>query len=169
MLFRSRQRHVVPRHGFAHAEKNLGGLILVNTPLSYRRAKIRKLGLSVLRMVRSDLPKFGLSATERTRYAEQGSTTSWPITGLLETERFLNLFAAPVLPRISIPVLIMKNAGDPYVSEQSAKTMHTALGSQVKKIIEIPGRTHRPFRNPTSVTFMAEQTHQFIQTVLAKK
>lgn len=153
----------------AHATAAVSGLVLINTPLAHRRAKRKRAGLAMLRFLSPNLPKMGLSPADKQKYAELGSTTAWPISGLLETDRFLRIFVVPALPRIHTPTLVMKNAGDTYVAGKSAVDIYHALHTADKHLITIPGHTHRPFRDPVSVEFMAKQVHAFIQSTIAKK
>ena len=144
------------------------GLVLVNTPMAYRRSGIQKIALHVLKVFTPYYAKYGLSATEKKLHAQRGSTVAWPITGLFETEKFLRLRLKPALMRIQQPTLILFNEHDPYVSAASGQELFTALGSKEKDIIRVPGRTHRPFRDPASVTFMVEKIENFIQSGVAK-
>lgn len=153
----------------AHAGPAVSGLILVNALLAYGRGRLTRAGLKLLKTVSPNLPKFGLNQAAKRQYAWLGSTTAWPVGGLIETEKFLRTFVVPALPRIMVPVFIMKNSADPYVPVSNAKDIYHALGSAEKQLVTIPGQTHRPFRDPAMVDFMARQTHHFIQEIIAKK
>lgn len=152
----------------AHAGLAVSGLVLINMPFQYRQAAIKKIGLRFIKLVTPNLRKSGLRPVDKQHYAELGSTTAWPITGLLATQKFVSTFVRPALPRIQPPVLILTNSSDPYVSGHSATAMLDTLGTDRKQLVVIPGHTHRPFRDPASVKFMVEQVHDFIQTRLAK-
>ena len=90
---------------------NVVGLVSVNTPVSYRGGGwFQPLILRVLRVFTPYWPKMGLSRAERQHYAQRGSTTAWPIDGILETYRFLSTRVLPALPGITLPVLLLASS-----------------------------------------------------------
>lgn len=144
------------------------GLVLVNTPMAYRRSTIQKMALRGLRFLTPYYSKYGLNASEKRLHAERGSTIAWPIDGLFETQRFLDQRLSPALAKIQSPTLVLYNQNDPYVSGNSAQQLYDALGTNDKQIQQIPGQTHRPFRDLSSVQFIATQVLDFVAAVVAK-
>ncbi len=150
----------------AQSYDQVAGVVAVNAPVGYRGAGIfQGVILRVLRLVTPYYPKLGLSAADRQRYARLGSTTAWPIDGILATRDFVRRLVVPCLPAVKIPAMIMANQGDPYVSSSSAKRLIDGLGTSDKMFVAVPGRTHRPFRDPALTQFMAETVTAFIKRV----
>lgn len=153
----------------AQAAKHLGavrGVIAVNTPLSYRRGgRWQTTALRLLRLVTPYYAKPGLTAAEYEQYRELGSMTHWPINGILATRRFLGRTLRPLLPHLQVPVLMLHNVDDPYVHPDDTKTIKRLIGSNDVAIVTIPGTTHRPFRDPASISFMFTAILAFIKRI----
>ncbi len=141
----------------------LRAIIVVNPAVKYRSGgNFQTIGLKILRLFTKDYQKPGLSAADAARYRELGSMTHWPIDGIFETYRFIRTMVLPHLPQISVPTLVMAMPQDPVVHSDSARIIHNQLGSTKKKLVWLPGKTHRPFRDPTLVTQMVEEIANFL-------
>ncbi len=149
-----------------HRPRQTLGVVTVNAPTSYRGwGALQPLVLRFLRLFMTDYPKFGLSTNDRERYRQLGSTTAWPIDGIIETGGFFSRYVAPTLPQIDVPALFMANEHDPLVSGQSLDRLYASLASQRKVKMTIPGRTHRPFRDTEATKFISQQVDAFITSI----
>jgi carboxylesterase len=154
---------------FAANNRNIAGMILVNTALSYSGAGVfQGLVLRIMKLFTPDYPKKGLTEEEREIAARIGSSSAWPIDGILATSRFARNIVVPKLPSITVPTLIMRSNNDPVVGTKNSERLANLLGSTSKELITIPVSTHRPFRHPEATAFMGVQINQFIKQVLAK-
>lgn len=154
---------------YASSDRNIAGLILVNTALSYSGAGVfQGLALRVMKLFTPDYPKKGLSQEEREIAARIGSSSAWPIEGILATSRFARNIVVPKLPSINVPTLILRSNHDPVVGTQNSQRLADLLGSTDKELVTIPVSTHRPFRHPDANAFMGKQISWFIKKVLAK-
>lgn len=149
---------------------NVAGLILVNTALSYAGAGVfQGIILRLLRLFTPDYRKKGLSEQDRLDAQKVGSSEAWPINGILATAKFAQDEVLPNLANIKVPALIMHSQNDNIVGSENSIKLANLLGSTNKQTMAIQFGTHRPFRSPESVAFMAEKTQQFIRAVLANK
>lgn len=148
----------------AAAGQSVDGIVTVNAPVVYRGGGVLQgLALRLLRLITPYYPKLGLTIADKERYAQLGSSTAWPINGILSTYAFIRRRVLPALPRLTAPVLLMSSAHDPVVSASSAKRLYEAIGSIDKSLVTIPGRTHRPFRDSELTKFMADTVADFIR------
>lgn len=145
----------------AHRLPEVDGIILVNTPLSYRvGGSIQYIGLKFLQLFRRTFPKPGLSAADKARYAETGSLESWPITAILDSRKFMSHTVRPNLPDMKTPALLIRNGDDPYVSTKNTDEISQIYGGPVTQYI-LTQKTHRPFRDPEQTAIIAQQVQQF--------
>lgn len=153
----------------AEKDRNIAGLILVNTALSYSGGGVfQGFVLRLMKLITPDYPKKGLSEEERQTAQRIGSSSAWPIDGIIATSRFAGRSVVPRLPLITTPTLIMRSDNDPVVGTKNSERLAHLLGSVDKELVTIPVSTHRPFRSPEANDFMADRIYQFIQRVLAK-
>lgn len=146
----------------------VSGLILVNTAMSYSGGgTFQGILLRLLRLFRPDYPKKGLSAQERAYAASIGSSTAWPINGILATAAFARREVTPKLSMVTSPSLILHSVHDPVVGPENSRRLSNQLGGNLKELTEIPVKSHRPFRDIDATTFIAEHTSHFIQRVVA--
>ncbi len=151
----------------ANVPGNILGYVSVNTPTSYRGGGgTQKILLRVLRIFTPYYPKFGLSRKDKEKYKQLGSTTAWPIDGILETYSFFSRYLFPVIGRVHVPALLLANEHDPIVGGESLQKLYSSLGSMVKTKMFIPGKTHRPFRDPEATAFLVDQVDHFIQRIV---
>jgi carboxylesterase len=135
------------------------GIVVVNTPLSYRVGGIfQDIGLRVLRVFSPVFPKPGLSAADKKKYAYSGSLPAWPISLIIESKQFLKTIVRPALPSIKHPLLHIENSNDPYVGVESGSEIDTLYGGPITHI-RLSAVTHRPFRDET-------QTREIVDHVL---
>lgn len=141
----------------------LRAIVVVNPAVKYRSGgNFQTIGLKILRLFTQDYRKPGLSAADAARYRELGSMTHWPIDGIFETYRFIRTMVMPHLPQIAVPTLVMAMPQDPVVHSDSARMIHDLLGSKKKKLVWLPGKTHRPFRDAALVTQMVQEIINFL-------
>lgn len=144
-------------------EKTLG-VVVVNPAVKYRAGgKFQTLALRLLRLFTPDYQKPGLSAEERAQARARGSMTHWPIDGIFETYRYINTMVMPHLPSLTTPLLVMAMEDDPIVHSDSARMIYNQAASEKKKLVWLPGKTHRPFRDTALVGTMVEEIVQFFR------
>lgn len=135
------------------------GVVVVNTPLSYRVGGIfQDVGLRVLRLFSPVFPKPGLSATDKKNYAYSGSLPAWPISLIIESKQFLKTVVRPSLPSIRHPLLHIENSNDPYVGVESGSEIDQLYGGPITHV-RLSAETHRPFRDEA-------QTQEIVRSVL---
>lgn len=147
---------------------NIAGLVMVNVPLRYRLDIFKRIFLNVLRLLRSSVPKPGLSVAVRRQYAYSGSTVAWPIDGLFATDRYLQEKFKTILADVRVPTLILRSLDDEYVDAASAQEMMDVLPMDDKTVTTLPGRGHRPFRNPESAQAAQAAIIAFIEQVAVR-
>lgn len=146
----------------------VAGLVLVNTALSYSGGGVfQRAILRTLSWFTPYYPKKGLSSAERQRGQEVGSAPAWPIQGILDTADLARHDIIPNLSKITVPALIVHSAHDPIVGERNSQVLCERLGSTVKDVVALPVATHRPFRDPSMISFMATAVDKFIRQHLA--
>ncbi len=139
------------------------GVVVVNPAVKYRSGgKFQTFALRLLRLFTTDYRKPGLSAAEIARLRDLGSMTHWPIDGVFETYRYINTMVLPQLPKMTVPLLVMAMPDDPVVHPDSARIIHDQVGATKKKLVWLPGKTHRPFRDPELVKIMVDEITSFI-------
>lgn len=144
--------------------QGMDGVVVVNPAVKYRAGgKFQSTALRILRLFTPDYRKPGLSAAERDRALALGSMTHWPIDGIFETYRYINTMVMPQLSRITVPLLVMAMPDDPVVHSDSAKMIYEQTGAVKKKLVWLPGKTHRPFRDDALITTMVEAITAFLQ------
>lgn len=142
---------------------HLQAVIVVNPAIRYRAGgKLQTLALRMLRLVTPDYRKPGISSADAERYRQLGSMTHWPIDGIFETYRFIRQEVVPHLAAITTPTLVMAIADDPIVHADSARLIHDRVGAAKKKIVWLPGKTHRPFRDEHLVQVMVDEIRVFL-------
>lgn len=140
------------------------GVVAVNPAVKYRSGgRWQTFALRLLRLVTPDYRKPGLSAAQVEQYRQLGSMTHWPIDGIFETYAYINTMVLPQLPKLTVPTLIMAMADDPTVHPDSAKIVHEQTGAAKKKLVWLPGKTHRPFRDAALVETMVKEILNFFQ------
>lgn len=140
------------------------GVVVVNPAVKYRSGgKFQTFALRILRLFTPDYRKPGLSAAERDEAVRRGSMTHWPIDGIFETYRYINTMVIPHLPKMTVPLLVMAIADDPIVHSDSSRVIHDQAGSTKKKLVWLPGKTHRPFRDHELIRTMVISITEFFQ------
>lgn len=152
----------------AHSEHRTG-LITINTPLVYKHAMGKRIWLNLLRLRSPYFRKPSPGHAVETAAASMGSTTHWPIAGLLAADQFISQHIVPVLPRLRVPALIMKVNADHIFDSKSADRLFDQLGSTQKTLLPIPAKTHNPFRDPAAEEFMITHIERFLENDIAKK
>ncbi|MBI3573020.1 MAG: alpha/beta fold hydrolase [Candidatus Kerfeldbacteria bacterium] len=113
----------------ASRHPEIDAVVAINTPVGYGRSQWgTKLLLRLLRLWTPYLRKPGLQAADRQRYERQGWLTAWPISGLLETYRFIEQKFLPALPHIKARVLLMQSGRDEYIRRDSAMVIGKKYG-----------------------------------------
>lgn len=139
------------------------GVVVVNPAVTYRSGgKFQTFALRLLRLFTPDYRKPGLSDAEKARMRDLGSMTHWPIDGVFETYRYINTMVLPHLPKITVPTLVLAMPDDPVVHSDSARMIHDRVGSVNKKLVWLPGTTHRPFRDEALVKTMVQEIEKFL-------
>lgn len=142
----------------------LRALVVVNPAMKYRTGgRFQTLGLRLLRLFTPYYRKSGLSTEELEQYQQLGSMTHWPIDGIFETYRYIREMVLPHLESITTPTLVMAIADDPIVHSDSARLIHERVGAKKKKLVWLPGKTHRPFRDEQLVGMMVKEIQAFLQ------
>lgn len=141
----------------------VAGVILVNPAITYRHGTFQRILLKFLRVFTPYYPKLGLTSKDKAKYHQLGSSTAWPIDGLFETYALIHDQIIPQLNLVTNAVLLLGNSQDPIVSFQSIQFLHQHLNHS--KIVTIPGRTHRPFRDPATTAFLVQAAQTFIESL----
>lgn len=141
----------------------IAGLVAVNPVVRYTHARLQKVLLSILRFFTPYYPKLGLSAQQKAQYRQLGSSTAWPIDGLFATEQLVREDVWPRLSLVRLPILFLVNDKDPIVSSSSVDLLRQQLTQAPIERRSIPGKTHRPFRDPSATVFMASRVDDFIR------
>lgn len=143
---------------------HLSAVVVVNPAVRYRAGgTLQTVALKLLRLVTKDYRKPGITAAEAERYRELGSMTHWPIDGIFETYHFIQHHVVPFLPAIQTPTLVMAINDDPIVHSDSARIIHGQIGAKKKKLVWLPGKTHRPFRDKELITRMVQEIITFVR------
>ena len=151
----------------ARRHPDVCGMVLVNTPLSYRvGGGFQYLGLKFLQLLGKDFPKPGLTSDEKQHYAKTGSLVAWPVTAILDSRKFMSSVVRPTLAAMKTPALIIRNGDDPLVSAKNANEICTIYGGSTRQYI-LPQTTHRPFRDPAQCAAMAKEIQEFATHCLA--
>lgn len=145
-------------------QAEITGVIAVNTTWRYRSPRQMAL-LKLLGLFTSYLPKIGLSRTDRKKYQAIGSMTKWPIKGIFETQGVTGQLTTK-LPQLKVPVMLMYSHQDEVV-DVSKNNLLESYFSNRPRCEDIPGQTHRPFRDPVLVQIMAEKIRNFITANIA--
>ena len=145
------------------------GIVLVNTPLSYRvGGSFQLIGLKILRLFSPTFPKPGLTAADKARYEKSGSLVAWPISAILDSRKFMSHTVRPSLPNMKTPALLIRNGDDPYVSTKNTDEIRRQYGGPVQEYV-LTQKTHRPFRDPEQTAIIAAQVERFAVDCLEKK
>ncbi len=148
------------------APDHLRAVVVVNPAVRYRAGgKVQTLALKLLRLFTKDYRKPGISTAETARYRQLGSMTHWPIDGIFETYRYIQRMVLPHLGKILTPTLVMAIDDDPIVHSDSARIIHDLIGAAKKKLVWLPGKTHRPFRDDHLVDVMVQEIETFLDSL----
>lgn len=145
-------------------QTEINGVVAVNTTWHYRSCHQMAL-LKLVGLVRTYLPKIGLTEEDRIKYQALGSMTKWPIKGIFETQKCTGELTAR-LKHLKVPAMLMYSRQDEVVDVSKSNSLYNFFSSP-PSFEEIPGTTHRPFRDPDLVLFMAKKIRDFIDQNLA--
>lgn len=149
---------------------NIQGVVVVNPALSYRGGGIfQGVLLRILKLFTPYYTKRGLTDEERRQGELMGSSSAWPIDGIIATSAFAKNDVLPKLATLSQPLLILESSDDPVVDGKQNSLLLNSVQSTVKQCITLPMATHRPFRHPQAVAFMVKSIDTFIRTTVATR
>lgn len=152
----------------ASRHDNIRGLILVNTPFRYRKGgRWQTLALTLLRLLTPYYQKPGLSSADRDRYQQTGSMTKWPISGIMETGKFLNQNFSVLLDQLHIPVAVFAVENDAVTGDSPMQDILQHLNHVPHESHLLPGASHRPFRDPDIASQLEKEIKNFISVHIA--
>ncbi len=144
--------------------EHVDGVVLVNPALSYKGGGVLQgIILRGLKLFTPYFPKKGLTPEERVQAEQVGSSTAWPIDGIISTATFARNVVMPSLSKVTAPTLLLQSSHDAIVGEKNSAVVMDTIRSEKKELVIIPIGSHRPFRHAEATSFMSDHVHTFIQ------
>ena len=127
--------HIASRH------KELKGVVSMAAPMFFRKNKLLKLLVHVLYLIKINQKKYYFNKRDRRVTKNKAHYKVIPLKSLKECLKLIKV-TKTLLPRVSVPALVIQSDTDYQIDINNAKYIYNNLGSKDKKLFIVHNAYH---------------------------